>query len=40
MDVVRAIFNAPVSKIKGYGAMKGQMLSPPVKIVTARRIKA
>lgn len=40
MDVVHAIFNAPTSKTKGVGAMKGQMLAPPVKIVTARRIKA
>ncbi len=40
MDVVRTIFNAPTSKTRGVGAMKGQMLSPPVKILTARRIKA
>ena len=39
MDVVHAIFNAPVSATKGIGPMKGQMLSPPIRIVTARRIK-
>ena len=39
MDVVHAIFASPVSKTRGAGAMKGQMLWPPVKIVSARRIK-
>lgn len=38
MDVVKAIFHSPVSTSKGAGAMKGQMLSPPVKILTARRV--
>lgn len=37
MDVVKAIFHSPVST-KGAGAMKGQMLSPPVKIISARRV--
>ena len=32
MDVVKKIFDAPVSATKGEGAMKGQMLDPPVKI--------
>lgn len=37
MDVVRAIFAAPVDPEKGEGWMKGQMLAQPVKIITARR---
>ncbi len=37
MDVVRRIFDAPLDPNKGDGVMKGQMLSVPVKIVTARR---
>jgi peptidyl-prolyl cis-trans isomerase A (cyclophilin A) len=39
MDVVKAIFAAPVSPTKGDGAMKGQMLDPPVKIIKATRLK-
>ena len=39
MDVVRKIWNSPVSQTKGEGAMKGQMLDPPVKILHAQRIK-
>lgn len=39
MDVVRAIAIAPRSLTKGVGAMKGQMLAPPIKIITARRVK-
>jgi peptidyl-prolyl cis-trans isomerase A (cyclophilin A) len=39
MDVVRQIWNAPVSQTKGEGAMKGQMLDPPVKIIHAERLK-
>ena len=35
MDVVKKIFDAPVSATKGEGAMKGQMLDPPVKIIKA-----
>ena len=38
MDVVKAIFAAPRSATKGVGVMKGQMLAPRVKIVTARRV--
>lgn len=38
MDVVRAIFAAPVSATEGEGAMKGQMLSPRVPIVTTGRV--
>ena len=37
MDVVRAIFDAPVDPEKGEGWMKGQMLAQPVKILSARR---
>jgi len=37
MDVVRRILAAPVSATAGEGAIKGQMLVAPVKIVTARR---
>lgn len=37
MEVVRAIFDAPVDPEKGEGWMKGQMLAQPVKILTARR---
>jgi len=39
MDVVRKIWTAPVSQTKGEGAMKGQMLDPPVKILHAERLK-
>lgn len=39
MDVVKKIFDAPVSPTKGEGAMKGQMLDPPVKIIKAARVK-
>ncbi|TRW17522.1 peptidylprolyl isomerase [Glacieibacterium frigidum] len=37
MDVVRRILAVPVSKTKGVGVMKGQMIEAPVKITTARR---
>jgi peptidyl-prolyl cis-trans isomerase A (cyclophilin A) len=40
MDVVRAIFDAPVDPEKGEGAMKGQMLAEPVKIIRVRRVDA
>jgi peptidyl-prolyl cis-trans isomerase A (cyclophilin A) len=40
MDVVRQILAAPVSPTEGEGAMRGQMLSPRVRIVTARRVAA
>lgn len=36
-DVVVKIFNAPTDPAKGEGAMKGQMIAAPVKIITARR---
>ncbi len=37
MEVVRAIFDAPVDPEKGEGWMKGQMLADPVRIVSVRR---
>ncbi|MBU3076672.1 peptidylprolyl isomerase [Sphingomonas quercus] len=37
MDVIRKILLAPTSPTEGEGVMKGQMLSPVVKIITARR---
>ncbi|MFL6721929.1 MAG: peptidylprolyl isomerase [Sphingomonas sp.] len=39
MDVVKKIFEAPVSPTKGEGAMKGEMLDPPIKILKAARLK-
>jgi peptidyl-prolyl cis-trans isomerase A (cyclophilin A) len=39
MDVVQKILAAPVSATKGEGAMKGQMLDPPIRINTAQRAK-
>ena len=39
MDVVEKILASPVSPTKGVGAMKGQMLEPPVKIVKAERVE-
>lgn len=40
MDVVRKIWDAPRSATKGEGVMRGQMLEPPVKILSARRAPA
>ena len=37
MDIVRRILDAPTSPTEGEGAMKGQILATPIKIVTARR---
>ncbi|MEW9853763.1 peptidylprolyl isomerase [Novosphingobium sp. M1R2S20] len=39
MDVVDKIWAMPRSPIKGEGVMKGQMLEPPVKIVSVRRVQ-
>ncbi len=39
MDVVRRILDAPTSPTEGAGAMKGQMLAPPIRILTVRRAK-
>lgn len=38
MDVIRKIHAAPTSPTLGEGFMKGQMLAPPVRILTARRV--
>ncbi|WP_088309096.1 peptidylprolyl isomerase [Novosphingobium sp. B 225] len=40
MDVVRKIYDAPLSPTKGLGILKGQMLDPPIKVLTVRRINA
>jgi peptidyl-prolyl cis-trans isomerase A (cyclophilin A) len=40
MDVVRRILVGPTSATEGEGVMRGQMLSPRVKILTARRTTA
>ena len=37
MDVVRRIQAAPTSATEGEGAMRGQMLSPRIRILSARR---
>jgi peptidyl-prolyl cis-trans isomerase A (cyclophilin A) len=37
MDIVRHMLDEPTSPTKGEGAMRGQMLMAPVKILTARR---
>jgi peptidyl-prolyl cis-trans isomerase A (cyclophilin A) len=39
MDVVKKIYDAPLSPTKGEGPLKGQMLDPPVKIIKAARLK-
>jgi peptidyl-prolyl cis-trans isomerase A (cyclophilin A) len=39
MDVVKKIYDAPLSATRGEGAMQGQMLDPPVKIIKAVRVK-
>jgi peptidyl-prolyl cis-trans isomerase A (cyclophilin A) len=38
MDVVRASLAAPTSPTEGEGVMRGQMLFPRIKILTARRV--
>lgn len=38
MDVVRKIWDAPLSPTEGEGPLKGQLLEPPVKIISARRV--
>jgi len=40
MDVVRKIWDSPLSPTAGEGALKGQMLEPPVKVITVRRMPA
>ena len=39
MDVVRKILAAPTSPTEGEGVMRGQMLQPRVRILTARRLR-
>ena len=39
MDVVEKILRSPVSPDKGEGAMKGQILDPPVTIIKVARVK-
>ena len=38
MDVVRKILAAPTSPTLGEGVMRGQMLAPTIKVITARRV--
>lgn len=38
MEVVRAIWASPISPTAGDGALKGQMLTPPVEVQTVRRV--
>jgi peptidyl-prolyl cis-trans isomerase A (cyclophilin A) len=40
MDVVKKIFESPVSPTKGEGPMKGQMLDPQIKILHTSRLDA
>lgn len=40
MDVVRRIFDAPLSPAKGEGALKGQLLEAPVRVISVRRTPA
>ena len=37
MEVVRRIYDAPLSPTKGDGIMRGQLLERPVRVLTARR---
>lgn len=39
MDVVRKIQASPTSPTAGEGAMKGQILSPTIRIISVRRVK-
>ncbi len=38
MDVVRKIYDVPLSPTLGEGILKGQMIQKPVRIITARRV--
>lgn len=38
MDVAKKIWAAPLSPTKGEGPVKGQLLDPPIRILTARRV--
>jgi peptidyl-prolyl cis-trans isomerase A (cyclophilin A) len=39
MDVVRRILEAPTSPTQGEGVMRGQMLEPQIRIISARRAR-
>ena len=39
MELVRKILLAPTSPNAGDGVMKGQMLAPPIRVLTARRLR-
>ena len=39
MEVVRRILAAPISPTEGEGVMRGQMLAPKIRIVSARRVR-
>ena len=39
MDIVKKIYDSPLSPTKGSGAIKGQMLDPPIKILHTERVK-
>ena len=38
MDVVRKIYDVPLSATEGEGVMKGQMIAKPVRVLTVRRV--
>jgi peptidyl-prolyl cis-trans isomerase A (cyclophilin A) len=38
MDVVRKIYDVPLSATEGVGVMKGQMIAKPVRVLTVRRV--
>jgi peptidyl-prolyl cis-trans isomerase A (cyclophilin A) len=38
MEVVKQIFDAPISPTLGEGVMKGQMIAKPVRVLTVRRV--
>lgn len=38
MDVVRRIYDVPLSATLGQGVMKGQMIEKPVRVLTVRRV--
>ncbi|MGA0546205.1 peptidylprolyl isomerase [Brevundimonas sp. VNH65] len=40
MDIVRGIMTSPTSPTEGEGSMRGQMLEPRIRIVSARRVTA
>jgi peptidyl-prolyl cis-trans isomerase A (cyclophilin A) len=39
MEIIRAMLDAPTSPTEGVGVMKGQMLSPPIRIIAAHRVQ-